>query len=190
MSVLYCPECNSKIRDKNYDADFELYECPGCEGMFTFAELVEHGAQSAAGNGNAGSLDTRRGPEKKKRDGKPSRNGKGQDRRIRPGVIAKAKKRRQELEEDAEADAKQIEEITKNVKRKAKEERHRDEVETGLVLNIIGDEIEAIAEEIGISIDRTNAREFYAMNLYRPLLLAGVRAREQDVPHKLCKEHQ
>lgn len=185
-----CPDCKGKIGVKNYDSDFEMYDCPSCGGMFQHHELIEHGEQSAAGNGSAGSQDGTRAVKKAKTKEKASRNGKGQDRRVRPGVIAKGKKRREEQESDAEADAKQIEEITKNVKATKKEERHRDEIETGLVLNVMADEIEAICAEAGISMNRTNAREFYAMNLYRPLILAGVRAREVDVPHKLCKEHK
>ena len=35
-----CPECGKKITEKHYDADYEWYECPKCEGCFTKAELA------------------------------------------------------------------------------------------------------------------------------------------------------
>lgn len=167
-----CPECGKKLSDKHYDSSFELYECPKCEGMFTFDELME-------GGGNALSEATEE-PE-------PSFDNAGYHGHEVP--VAKGKQRRELQEKDAEADAAQIEAITKNVKKTAKEEKHRDEVKTGMVLNIIADEIEAICEEGGIQMDRLNAREFFAMNLYRPLLISGVKAREQTVPFKLCAEH-
>lgn len=163
MASYPCPECGKKISDKNYDSAFEMYECPKCEGMFTFDELME-------GGGNALSEATET-PQKA----------------VPPK--AKGKLRQEQLERDAEADAKQIEAITKNTKKSKKEERHRDEVQTGMILNIIADEIETICEEGGLKMDRLTAREFYAMNLYRPIMLAGYRAREQEVAHKLCTEH-
>ena len=165
MSFL-CPDCSHKISKKDWDAEFEMYECPSCEGLWQLEELVANGAKTAAGNGSGSHTEAQRAIPK-----------------------AKGKIRQELLDSDAQADAKQIEEITSNVKTKKKEERHRDEIQTGLVLNVIADEIQAIYEEAGLEIDRTNAREFFAMNLYRPLLLGGARAREQDVPHKLCKEH-
>lgn len=161
-----CPDCKKKISEKNYDDDFEMYECPGCGGLFQLSELVENGAKTAAGNG----------------PGARSESQKAIPR-------AKGKLKKEALARDEEADAKQIEEITGNIKPKKKEERHRDEVQTGLVLNIIADEIESICEELGVQINRVNAREFYAMNLYRPLIMSGVHAREQDVEYVTCKEH-
>src|SRR4051794_13501622 len=158
MASYPCPECGKKISDKHYDSAFEMYECPKCEGMFTFAELME-------GGGNALSEVTE-APQT-----------------VAPPK-AKGKLRQEQMERDAEADAKQIESITKNVKKVPKEEKHRDEVKTGMVLNIMADEIETICEEVGVKMDRLNAREFFAMNLYRPLMLAGFRAREQEVKFK------
>lgn len=158
MDKFPCPECGATISDKNYDSSFEMYECPKCEGMFTFNELLE---------GDVGG----------------SENG------SKPAPKAKGKIRAEELEADEKLADELTEAVTKKVKATKKEERHRDEVKTGMVLNIIADEIEAIAEELGVNMDRANAREFYAMNLYRPLMLAGTRAREQEVPHKLCEVH-
>lgn len=156
-----CPECGKKISEKNYDSDFEMYECPKCEGMFTFDELLE-------GRGP--------GPE-------------ATEAPVKAVPVAKGKKRQEEMVKDAEADAAHIEAITKNVKQGAKEEKHRDEIQTGMVLNIMADEIESICDEAGISIDRLNAREYFAMNLYRPLMLAGFKAREQEVKFVGCVDH-
>jgi Zn-finger nucleic acid-binding protein len=163
MAKYPCPECGRTISDKNYDSAFEMYECPKCEGMFTFDELLE-------GGGNALSEATE-----------------ASQTAVPPK--AKGKLRQEQMERDAEADAKQIEEITKNVKKGVKEEKHRDEIKTGSVLNIMADEIESICDEAGIQMDRLNAREFFAMNLYRPLMLAGFKAREQEVKFVGCVDH-
>lgn len=161
MSTFRCPECDGKIKDKNYDSDFEMYECPGCEGMFLFDELLEH---RVPGSKATGATET-------------------------AAPKAKGKNRREAQERDEQASEEQIERMVKTAKKADKETRHRDQIPTGMVLNIIADEIESIGEEIGVNIDRLNAREFYAMNLYRPLMLSGIHAREQDVPMKLCEDH-
>ena len=104
--------------------------------------------------------------------------------------IAKAKKRLTEIQEDEEALAEYEAEVLKP--RKAAETRpptHKDSVPTGQVLNIIADEIEAIGEEIGVPIDRLNAREFFAMNLWREMIALGVEARESEFQVPLCNEH-
>jgi DNA-directed RNA polymerase subunit RPC12/RpoP len=171
-----CPECGKKISDKHYDSAYEMYECPKCEGNFTFAELLEGQAPGE-----------KAGPPPRGDDEDEKWNEIITGKKTPPP--AKGKKRQELIASDAEADAKQIEEITKNPKKGKKEERHRDEVETGMVLNIIADEIELICEEAGVKMDRLNAREFFAMNLYRPLLISGHRAREQDVKFKGCVNH-
>jgi hypothetical protein len=107
------------------------------------------------------------------------------------GPIAKAKKRMTEIQEDEEALAEYEAEALKP--RKAAEsapQKRKDTVPTGQVLNIIADEIEAIGEEIGVRIDRLNAREFFAINLWRSLVPLGVEAREAEFQIPLCKEHK
>lgn len=160
MSTLRCTDCGAKIGPKNFDEDFGMYECPKCEGLFTLEDLA------------------------------PQRPAGGSENGSKPVPAAKGKKRRAEREADEEALDEQVEKIAKDAKKTEKISRHRDEMETGPVLNVVADEIEILAEEMGISMNRLNAREFYAMNLVRPLLLAGHHPREQDVPTTYCKEHK
>jgi hypothetical protein len=153
-----CPECQTHIKSKHYDPEFEWYECPECEGCFTAAELVDESHSDAT--------------------------------RAKP--TASAKKRLEEAEKEAEAVSEHEKAMLKPVKSQEKDEtRHRDSVPTGQILNIMADEIEEIVVEAGGSIDRLNAREFYAMNLWRPLAIhAKISAREQEVDHVLCKDHR
>lgn len=166
---LICPECQTKISTKHYDPEFEWYECPKCEGSFTADELEE------AENGTS---------PRKRAELAAKRNLK------RATVVAKGKQRRTEIAKDEEAVQKLDKEMLKP--RKAKDPqvpKHKDRVPTNEILNIVADEIETIGQELGVQIDRTNAREFYAMNLVRPLLLNGISAREKDVPMVKCSEH-
>jgi len=107
----------------------------------------------------------------------------------REGVRAKGKVRRSEIEDDKEAlaefEAKMLVPIKKDT-----QTRHRDDIPAAEIINIMADEIEAVVEETGGRIDRLNAREFYAMNIVRSLLLKHhVSAREKEVPMVKCKEH-
>jgi len=107
-----------------------------------------------------------------------------------PRVQAKGKKRRAEIQEDEEAIAKYEAEQLKPQKAHA-ETKHRDEVATKDVLEIFADEIEAIWTEFGSPIDRLNAREFFAMNIFRPLTFeGGVQFREKEVPLVYCEDHE
>lgn len=104
-------------------------------------------------------------------------------------AVAKGKKRLSEIAKDEEA----VKEYEKQIlvpKKKAGDVRYRDEVPTSEILNIMADEIEDIMEESGGKIDRLNAREFYAMNIWRGLLVKGVHARDKKVPMVKCKEHK
>ena len=38
---MICPECRGKITSKNYDADYEWYECPSCGGAVTADEILK-----------------------------------------------------------------------------------------------------------------------------------------------------
>jgi DNA-directed RNA polymerase subunit M/transcription elongation factor TFIIS len=150
-----CPNCQARIMAKNYDPDYEMYECPKCGGSFTPDEIVKQEVES-----------------------------------LKP--VAKAKKRMTEIQEDEEAFAKfEAEELKPRKSADAATVHHRDEVPTGQVLNIFADEIELIGQEIGVQIDRLNAREFFAMNLWRTLALKhGVHARDKSIPHVLCEDHE
>jgi len=107
-----------------------------------------------------------------------------------PRVQAKGKKRRAAIADDAEALARFEEESLKPRAASHAEHKHRDEVSTKDVLEIFADEIEAIWAEFGTRIDRLNAREYFAMNIYRPLTFnAGVHFREKEVPRVYCDEH-
>jgi transcriptional regulator NrdR family protein len=150
-----CPECNSTIKPTDYDPVFEWYECPKCEGCFTYAEIIE-----SSGTGN----------------------------RV---VAAKGKKR----QADREADANLENEMTQAVVKKkvpsaeVNTSRHRDELPTGQVVNIMSDEIQEIYGVFGSAIDTINARE-KALIIWRDLMVYGhVAAREQAVPYVQCKDH-
>jgi hypothetical protein len=177
---LICPDCKTRISTKHYDAEFEWYECPKCEGCFTPDELEE------AENGTS--------PEKRAKDhGKNSKGARAvrglQDAAGRSSTrpVAKAKKKQQDEDEAvAKADSKAL---TKKEAADPQVTKHRDQVPTGEILTIVADEIEEIGNELGTTISRLNAREYYAMNLVRPLILKGVSAREKDVPMVKCGEH-
>lgn len=38
---MICPECKTKITAKNYDSEFEWWECPKCSSAFTADEIEE-----------------------------------------------------------------------------------------------------------------------------------------------------
>lgn len=39
---LKCPSCGKKLSvSKHYDATYEWFECPGCDGCFTYDEVLE-----------------------------------------------------------------------------------------------------------------------------------------------------
>lgn len=104
-------------------------------------------------------------------------------------AVAKGKKRRTAIAEDAEA----VQEYEKTLLvplKKSQDHRHRDEVPTKEILNIMADEIEDIMAETGGQTSALNAREFYAMNIMRSLLFKHeVHAREKVVPMVKCQDH-
>jgi len=104
--------------------------------------------------------------------------------------IAKGKKRRSEIADD-EAAIKEFDAKILTPRKKSGEVSHpRDEVSSVQVRNIMADEIEAIAEETGTKLDRLNAYEFYAFNLWLELHVRnGITARDQKVPMVKCSEH-
>lgn len=160
-----CPKDGTKITAKHYDADYEIYECPTCGEAFSADDLEE--------------AETGTSPRKR--------------RELAAGTVpkAKGKKRQAEIVEDAEALAKYEEKVFKAPVKKAKEVKHRDEIQTGQILEIVADEIEAIWKEFGSKIDRVNAREFFAMNIVRPLRIEhDVHFRDKEIPARYCKEHR
>jgi hypothetical protein len=175
-AIMKCPKDGTKITAKHYDAAYEWWECPKCEGCFTADELEE------AENGTS--------PRKRR-----VQNDKIQTRRAlasaKGKVVAKGKVRQAEIADDEDAAQKMIEEMVVSRKSAEKEVKHRDEVSTGQIKNIMGDEIEAIGEETGIQIDRTNAVEYFAHNLMLALRVKnGISIRDKEVPMVKCAEHE
>lgn len=157
-----CPECNSTIKPTQYDPTFEWYECPKCEGCFTYAEIIE---QSGTGVRDV--------------------------RRTSVVPAAKGKKRQADREADANLENEMVQAVVKKKVPSAEKntQRHRDEIPTGQVVNIMSDEIQEIYGIFGSAIDGINSRE-KALILYRDLVVYGhVAAREQAVPYVQCKDH-
>jgi hypothetical protein len=95
--------------------------------------------------------------------------------------VAKAKRRLEAATADEEAIAKYEAEIATPVRRQA-EKKSRNEIPTGQIVNIMADEIQAVYQEMGSSLDDINARD-KALTLWRDISAKGVRARDQEVPH-------
>jgi hypothetical protein len=171
-----CPECSRKLSTKNYDAAYEWYECPKCEGCFTYDEVLEGGISEdddGVHNGNSaeGATNNR---QRATKNGTP---------------IAKGKKRRAEIEEDEQAVEEFTKQIVTNAVKQASPTKHRDEVETVAVVNVWGDEIQDVYRDLGSEIDEMNAQD-KALIIWREIHnLQGVTARDQEVAHALCKEH-
>lgn len=167
-----CPECGAKIGAKNYDAEFEWYECPKCEGAFTGDEIVEAEEREHSRGVDSG-----------------SNNGRSNSVRVATKPVAKKKKKQAEIDADAEAIAEYEKRTTETVVVSEKETRHRDEISTGQVVQIMADEIEAIYEEMAQTITRDNAED-KALTLWRNLRVHdGITAREKAVELALCGEH-
>ena len=201
-----CPECNSKITTKDYDATYEWYECGKCEGVFTFDEVIEGGQdESVEPEATEEDGNRSRAPRKKAAGSRGAQrtNAKGKNGRVserdaeirrhltQSGVEAKGKKRRTEIQEDEDALAEHEKEMLKPVKQDKGPTHHRDEIETRQVVNIWGDEIQDIYAELGgPPLDEINAQD-KALILWRELhAMHGVSAREQKVSHAACKEHK
>lgn len=175
-----CPNCKAKITTKNYDPDYEIYECPKCSEAFTADDLEE--------------AETGTSPRKRADAGRPLAHPEGEDERwaeiITGKPTAKGKKRQTEIAADDEAIAKFEAEQMKPKKKADAEVKHRDEIETSQLLEIVADEVETIWDEFGADINRLNAREFFAMNIIRPLRINGVHFRDKEVRAVYCKEHK
>lgn len=187
-----CPECGTKITTKHYDPDFQWYECPKCEGCFTADEIEEDNngtspAKRARQNRRlgSGSPTGSRGVKSERASSKHSGNRSGTNR-----PVAKGKKRRTEIQEDEEAAARHEAEMLKPVASAEPEtKKHRDEVSTREVVNIMADEIQAYYEELGGKIDEINAQD-KALTIWRQVKIdTGISAREIDVVYATCKEH-
>lgn len=167
--MMKCPSCGAKITAKHYDPEYQWYECPNCENSFTADEIEE------AAHGTS--------PGKRAREAKPSKKKPTSNR-----PVAASKKRKAG---DEEALAKHEAEALKPRKAVgADKPKHRDEVPTGEILNVWADEIENIGQDVGQRIDRLNAKEFFAMNLWRDLSYKhGVKARDKKISVPHCAEH-
>jgi Zn-finger nucleic acid-binding protein len=189
-----CPECGAKITTKHYDAEYEWYECPKCEGAFTASEIEEarNAKPSRKAKGNSRSKTDRGGRAQRKntagKDGEVSAGiGANGNNRRRP--LAKGKKRRTEIAEDEEVIKEFEKEILKPTVKQQGPTHHRDEVETRQVINIWGDEFQEIYHELGMELDEGNAQD-KALILWREIHINhGAVAREAEVPHAVCKEH-
>jgi hypothetical protein len=116
-----------------------------------------------------------------------SRNGKRDEIRIAP--VAKGKKRRAEISEDADLLQRQEEAIAKHVRPGEKKSRSRDEIDALQVVNVMADEIQAVYEELGGSLNEINAQD-KALTIWREVLTqTNVTAHEQEIPFSACKEH-
>jgi hypothetical protein len=103
--------------------------------------------------------------------------------------VAKGKKRRTEIAEDAQRLIEDEQRILKDVRKSDQGVRHRDEIETVQVVNIWADEIQAYYEDLGGSIDEINAQD-KALTIWREIMTKShVAAREQEIPYVTCKEH-
>lgn len=161
-----CPKCKTTLSTKHYDAEYELYECPKCEGAFTPDEIEE------ATSGTS-----------------PAKRSRAAGKSNKP--VAKAKEHKSEIAEDDEAIAKfEAETLKPRESSGPKITKHRDEVETKAVKEIIADEVQEIGYEFGVEIDRLNAVEWYAHNLWLSLhAMNGISARDKKVPMVKCGEH-
>lgn len=190
-----CPDCGAKISAKHYDPEFEWYECPSCEGAFTVEEMEASRAQQTRnkkGNskGKAGGSGGKKRSHAGRANGKASTGDAEIRERIKSVPVAKGKKRRTEIEEDEQAVEDFTEQIVKNTIKQPSHTRHRDEMDTISVVNIWGDEIQDVYEELGVGIDEVNAQD-KALIIWREIHhLQGVAAREQEVEHALCEDHE
>lgn len=202
-----CPDCGTKLSTKHYDAAYEWFECPKCEGCFTYDEILEAfmsrrkdesgKSQKAKGKGDRKGQQGKKaqGGRGKKRSHAEGENGRVQagDAEIRAGLskpVAKGKKRRTEIEEDEQAVEDFTKSILQNTIKVPQHKHHRDEVDSIMVVNAWADEIADVYHELGAHIDDVNAQD-KALIIWREIHhLQGVSAREQEVPHALCGEHQ
>lgn len=176
-----CPECGAKIGQKNYDAAFEWYECPKCEGAFTGDEIMEaelSGTSSARGSDRSvdsgNSRNSNRGSNRNGSTGKPK---------------AKAKKKQEQIDADEAAIAEYEKRTTETIVVTEKSTKHRDEVSIGQVVQLFADEIELVYEETGQEISRDNAVD-KALTLWRNLHYHdGIVAREKSMDVALCGDH-
>jgi hypothetical protein len=159
-----CPEDGTKITAKDFDAEYEFYACPKCGNLYTADEIEE------ANNGTS--------PRKRA------------EAATRIGPVAKGKKRRTEIQEDADLLDADAERILKDVTKQESRSKHRDEMPTSQIVNLWADEIQAIYHELGGTLDDTNAQD-KALTLYREILTqTNVAVRDQEIPYVMCKEHK
>ena len=191
-----CPECDTKLSTKHYDAAFEWYECPKCEGCFTYDEILEGGIDESdesedrreQGNSRSTPRKKKAGGRGKERKNAGRKNTQASARNGKP--VAKGKVRRQRIEAEEERAEELTKEIVENAVRSKDVTHHRDELSTGEVIGIWGDEIQDIYEELGSRLDEINARDKALIIWRETRYMHGAVAREQEVTHVLCKEHR
>ena len=195
---MICPECKTKITAKHYDAEYEWYECPKCEGAFTIDEIQEASDESnkPKGRGKQGDRSRSQGAKAGRSRGTQRKDARGAHKGVqaangatKSGIVAKGKKRRTQIAEDEEVIKQHEEDILVPKVKQIEPKHHRDEIETRQVVNIWADEMEDIYHDLGIPIDTMNAQD-KALILWREMRIGhAVTAREQEVSHALCKEH-
>jgi Zn-finger nucleic acid-binding protein len=193
-----CPDCAQKLTQSNYDEGYEWYECPNCEGCFTADEIlegmIEDESDESEDRRQQGDRSRSKGAKAGRGRGSQREDARGADKGVQEALgnsraVAKGKKRRTQIQEDDEV----IAEFEKSVLTPVKAQsaaRHRDEVPSLSVVNIWGDEIQDVYNEMGMELDAANAQD-KALIIWREIhLMHGVTAREQETPHALCEEHE
>ena len=199
-----CPDCSTKLTTKHYDTAYGWYECPKCEGAFTVDEIQEvthepdkpksrrqQGDRSRPKRAKTGrGRGTQREDARRAHKGVQKANGTVRDDLQAVKVVAKGKKRRTEIQEDAgDLADEQVKLVASSARASAEISHGRNELETKQILNIWQDEITDIAEELGVKMDDANTRET-ALILWREIHFnSGATAREKEVPHSTCEVH-
>jgi hypothetical protein len=165
-----CPDCQTTISARHFDPEYEWYECPACHGCFTPPEL---GVGSAPAK-----------PQEARSDAKIKKSLSGK------GLVAKGKLRRTEIADDEAALAEFEKKMFTPTARQEGPKRHRDEVSTKEVVNIMADELVAIYDEEHTTLSYANAQD-KALILWRELHFHGnVPAREKSMTVGLCSDHE
>ena len=103
--------------------------------------------------------------------------------------VAKAKKRKTEIANDAAQLDRHAAKILGEVVKHESRSRHRDDVPTTQIVNVWADEIQAVYEELGGGLDEVNAQD-KALTLWREIQTqTNIPVRENEIPYVTCKDH-
>ena len=154
-----CLQCGATITKKHWDEEYEWYECPKCEGCFTYEEIKEESTP----------------PKKKKSKSNAPK--------------AKGKRRTEILDAEADALAEFEKKMLEPTVKQTETTHHRDEIRTKEVVNIMADEIQEIYHDLGFSLDEVNAQDKALILWRDAKLYAHASAREISVDYVLCDTH-